>query len=454
MREDLAKVGPTDNDIVSASAVRTRRVLLLAHSYPPRPAIGAQRPLGLARYLHEFGWQPTVLTAKLQAPPPPIAPVVQTGYLDITAPFASMASTASIGATSEVTEHDSARGSVRRWLGRIVRTWMYFPDPQIGWYVPAIRVSVRLVEREPFDALISTSEPVTAHLIAGALKRKYPSLIWLADLRDLWTQNHYYKYGRIRRFLEAWLEMKTLGLADCLITVSQPLADTLQGRYQDKDVRTITNGFEPSDFCPNARKPGSKFSIVYTGSLYHGKRDPTLLFQALRVLLEQQLLDRSALEIQFYGPESPWLVGMVDEFGLHDIVKLPQQVSRSEALRKQQEATVLLLVNWNHPAEVGTYTGKVFEYLGARRPIIAVGGPKGVLAQLLAQTNAGQHFSEGEMEALREHLLDLYTTWRSTGMVPYSGDARVISQFTWRNVARQFAKVLDEYTRSERICAG
>jgi len=404
--------------------------------------------------LPEFGWEPTVLTAKLTGNPPPIAHVVQTDYWDITAPFKRTALASSTGTTREgVAQRDSQKGILRKRLRKLIWTWLYFPDPQIGWYLPAIRTATGLVESEPFDALVSTSSPVTAHLIARALKRKYPSLIWLADLRDLWTQNHYYKYGRVRRFVETWLERRTLSGADCLITVSHPLAVTLRSRYQDKDVRTITNGFEPNDFCPNRKKLSSKFTIVYTGNLYHGKRDPTLLFEALQALLEQQRLERSAVEVQFYGPECPWLVGLVDKFGFHDIVRLLQRVSRSEALRRQQEATVLLLVNWNHPAEAGTYTGKVFEYLGAQRPIVAIGGPKGVLSHLLDHTKAGRHFCQGEREALQRHLLDLYAAWRSMGMVPYGGNAQGIGRYTWRNVAQQFAQILDEYTRSERSCA-
>lgn len=425
----------------------SRTLLLLTYYYPPRLAIGSQRPLGLARHLPEFGWQPTVLTVKLPESPPPIVRVIPTKEWDITASSRRIVA----GDNKVVVCKDgfpvgTRKSLLRRSVGQLAQACLYFPDPQVGWYLPAIHSATSLLEKDSFDALISTSPPATAHLIASTLKRKHAQMVWLADLRDLWTQNHYYKYGRIRRSFETCLEKRTLGVADCIVTVSQPMADTLQSRYIGKDIHIVTNGFEPADFGDMCAEKSDKFTLVYTGSLYQGKRDPTLLFQAVRALLDQQQIERDKIAIQFYGPSAPWLVSLVEQFELGDIVDLPQPLSRSGALCKQQESTVLLLLNWNHPSEIGTYTGKVFEYLGAQRPIVAIGGPKGVLSQLLISTATGCHFGDGEQIALQMYLLELYIGWRSKGVVPYRGDDRAIEQYTWRSIARQFAQILDRYT--------
>jgi glycosyltransferase involved in cell wall biosynthesis len=213
---------------------------------------------------------------------------------------------------------------------------------------------------------------------------------WIADLRDLWTQNHYYQYTRIRKFVERRLELKTLHEADAIVTVSQPLAETLCKLHKNENIYSIPNGFDPEEVNSTPNVNFTKdFSITYTGQLYQGKRDPSKLFEALHSLLSEGKMNPNDIEVKYYGPKEDWLENDVECYGLQGIVNWYGVIPRNTALEKQRESQVLLLLLWDHPEDMGVYTGKIFEYLAAQRPILAIGGSKGVVKELLDDTNAG-----------------------------------------------------------------
>jgi hypothetical protein len=160
------------------------------------------------------------------------------------------------------------------------------------------------------------------------------------------------------------------------------LADTLKQCYRDKKVHTIINGFDPDLQNPGAGV-SDKFMIVYTGVLYQGKRDPEPLFQAISELIKSGKVCSSDVKIQFYGTDDEWLINDIKKYKLENVIKVCGSISREESILEQRKAQVLLLLTWNHPAEKGVYTGKLFDYLAARRPILALGIPGSVIEGLL-----------------------------------------------------------------------
>ncbi|HKA56842.1 MAG TPA: glycosyltransferase [Candidatus Binatia bacterium] len=321
---------------------------------------------------------------------------------------------------------------------------MNYPDPVKGWVPCALRAITEVGRRGRVDAILSTVPPVSCHLIARRAK-DILRCAWVADFRDLWTQNPYYPYGAVRRSVEERLERKTLRAADALVTVSAPLADLLRERYQSHPVHCIPNGFDPDEFSLGSYEPVQCFSITYTGSLYQGKRNPELLFTVIADLLRKGVLPRTAVQLHFYGPGDPWLLTLVERYGLKDVVTCHGLVPRGVSLRAQRTSQLLLLPRWDDPQEAGVYTGKVFEYLGARRPIIALGGPPGVVPDLLRETKAGVHVISKEQ--LRAFLTEAYGEFQRSGYVPYAGDETTINRYTHQEMAKKFARVLDTVTR-------
>jgi glycosyltransferase involved in cell wall biosynthesis len=225
---------------------------------------------------------------------------------------------------------------------KFVRQLVAFPDEERGWYGHAVEAASQLIDKGRIDAIISTSSPVTSHLIAKKLKQKY-GLPWIADLRDLWTQNHYSEKFKVIEFFERQLEIATLSQADALVTVSEPLVDALRDLHRNKDVHCITNGYDPDDFQVS---PGlvRKFTISYTGALYNGIRDPSMLFETVSDMIGRKRIDPDLIEIRFFGNRAEWLAEDVKKSGLENVVRIYGAVPRGEAISRQQESQLLLLL--------------------------------------------------------------------------------------------------------------
>jgi len=314
-----------------------------------------------------------------------------------------------------------------------------YPDEQKAWLPLAVDVGHELLRKERFDAMLSSSGPVTAHLIAKELKSR-TGIPWIADLRDLWTQNHCYPYRLLRKWFERRLELKTLMWADALVTVSEPCSKKLKLLHRGKPVFAIPNGFDPDEV--SSKTLTRDFTLTYTGQLYQGKQDPEPLLQAIRELIAEGVIDPTAIKVRFFGPTQYWLDQAVKKHGLEGIATQYGMVPRETALTKQRESQILLLFNWDDPRERGVYTGKVFEYLAAQRPILAIGGQRGVGTELLEETGAGVYASN--LVTLKEVLRLWYRECKLTGYVPYGGRDDQIAKYSHREMARKFAGVLND----------
>lgn len=315
-----------------------------------------------------------------------------------------------------------------------------YPDSISSWRKPAVQLGRSIVERNSCDAIISSSGPPTCNLIANDLKEEY-NLPWIADFRDLWTQNHNYRFSKFRRFFERRLEIGTLSQADALTTVSEPLTGNLKYLYPNKSIFSIPNGFDPDQ-----RNPGvplaKKFTITYTGYIYPGRQDPDPLFQALSSLISKGYLDPRDLSVDFYGYKYDWLDDNVKRFGLDDVVRINGSITREDAIEVQRRSHLLLLLTWNNKEERGIYTGKLFDYLAASRPILSVGMYGGVVEDLLKATGAGlQSKTEQDTEQIITYA---YNEYKSKNTVSYNGISSEIDKYSHIEMARKFAAILDD----------
>ena len=431
-----------------------RRVLLITYHYPPQSAIGGVRPRGLAKYLSEYGWKAIVLTPKIPGGERPEGSLIEVGNRD-----ALQDLKAKIGLNPHRQLHEQLRLPLSTkpnsrflhtqaidWLKR----WLIYPDFTKGWIPFALQAITEFAKHEHVDAILTTSPPESCHIV-GAQARKILVCPWIADFRDLWTQNlaqqkHSSLPFRVR------LEKKTLACADALVTVSAPWAERLRQRYPAKPIETITNGFDPDDFRRKPRELTRTFSITYAGQLYEGKRDPSLLFEVLGELMREQIVPSREVRLRFYGQVEPWLPPLISRYGLEEVVELNGVIGRDEALQREMESQMLLLLGWNDPKETGQHSGKLFEYFGAGRPILALGGSPGVLTEALEETKAGVHVQSKQQ--LRACIMEMYSEFRRDGQVGYHADPRAVEQYSHRQMARKFAEMLDRTVGSENSYRG
>ncbi|MGB6874142.1 MAG: glycosyltransferase [Dehalococcoidia bacterium] len=429
------------------------KVLIITYHFPPRPTVASLRPLGLARYLPEFGWEAVILTAALPGRPNPQFEVVQTPRRDsavlrwgkrlfkLDTEQNLMAQVAQLKIKLRIRSERSPLDILLAAIGEITA----YPDPQKGWRPYAVEAGEDILRQQNIKAMISTSPPVTSHIIAKELKGEF-KIPWVADFRDLWTQNYYYPYSPLRRKIERKLELKTLSAADVLVAISQPAADDLRSHHKQKPVHNIPNGFDPAEVNTTPRNLTDKFTITYTGNLYPGKQSPEPLFAALHDLISQGSINADDTEVRFYGPEAGWIDKQAERYGLTAIVRQLGIIPREIALNKQRESQLLLLLKWNDPKQRGAYSAKVFEYLAARRPVLAVGGFPDVVDQLLDETKAGVSGQTGE--DIKAVLLRLYQEYKLTGAVSYAGDEAETNKYSHREMAWRFAQALDSVSCS------
>jgi hypothetical protein len=411
---------------------------------------GSPRLRGLAKYLSDFGWQPLILTPFLRERPEFEVKVIETPYRDIfyRRIIASVKKRSNqkngfleqIGIRQSVREN---KGSLTRRLIMLAAAIGTFPDANGGWRPFAIKAGEEIIERENIDAIISVW-PITAHLVAKKLKRKY-NIPWIADFSHLWSQGYYYQYGPVRKSLDRKLEVKTLRYADTLTTISQFFVTKLKELHKQKSVYPITHGFDPTWAKNHSVSIMPKFTITYTGNVYQGKYKPSKLFAALKELIDEGAIDRKAVEVLFYGAEQGWLKKEIAHYALSDIVHQCGVVSHSASLQKQRKSQILLHLGWDDKNIKGFYTSKIFEYLAAQRPVLCVGGASAeVVRDLLRETKAGVYCLT--IEEIKDALYHFYLGYKREGKVSYNGDLEKVNKYSHREMARKYSEILDSLT--------
>jgi len=402
---------------------------------------------GLAKYLPEFGWQPLVITPPCPRQPNSGLRVIETGYRDASAFVGRLLGVKTGGEDLrkqvEARLGNSSRHPLLASLLTLGGAVINYPDSERGWKPFAVAEGGRIIREEDIAIIMSSSAPVTSHVVAAELKREW-GRPWLADLRDLWSQNHNYSYGPIRRLIDRSLETRTLAGADALLTVSQPWADRLTALHKGKTAYVVTHGFHPAEVNRPPCPLDDKFTITYTGTVY-ARHDPAKLLAALRALIAGGEVERDDVRVRFYGRHSARLDGEIARYGLGDVVKQYGHVSRDIALEKQRQSQLLLRMKWEDPGEHGAYSGKIFEYLAARRPIIATGGGEDVVSGLLKETGAG--ISAQTVNDIKKALQGLYKEYKQKGRVSYKGESAEVNEYSYRELARRLALILDGTAR-------
>jgi glycosyltransferase involved in cell wall biosynthesis len=375
-------------------------ILLVTQAFPPYNTSGAVRVGKLAAFLVSGGHDVRVLTARpLPYPeslPMPVAeraviwtrsadPLVLLQRLRRSQPPADTASRSAAGRT----------GLAQRIV--TMAAPLAIPEPQVGWYGSAVAAGRRLLRGWRPDAIYASALPFTAHLVAASLARdaKVP---WIAEFRDHFAGNPYSNLPGWRAPIDRWLERRVVRSAAACVTVSEPMAETLRNRHR-KPAIVVLNGYDSAD-QQMASVPGADdnrtLRIVYTGLIYPGRRDPSVLFAAVQSL--GQLTDR--VHVTFYGQDLRGVTDSAQRHGIAANVQVCSAIPYRESLSVQRRADVLLLLLWNDPREAGVFTGKLFEYVGAARPILAVGAESGVAANLIRSRGLGVAVADAQQIAV------------------------------------------------------
>lgn len=418
-----------------------KNVLIISHYYFDDRIIGSIRSRALSKYLPEHDWNPIIITTHGEINKVGGETYRQVEYLRYNSKFKELFH---INNTSNYFENNSEGENpfFMVFINKFIKLWSEFfiyPDEAKPWIKPVRKELTDIISSTKIDLIFSTSLPVTSHLIASEISKTY-NIPWVADFRDLWTQNHYFNHTKIRNLVEQRLEKKTIKNAAAITTVSAHLANQLFSMHKIKTYCIFT-GYDEKLIRENDNILNDKFTITYTGYLYEGRRDPEPLFQAIAYLIKNDMVDRKKIELQFIGEQTAWLTKLIRKYDLSDVVMTYNVVSREEAMKSQRSAQVLLIITWDNPLERGVIPGKFFDYLAAKRPVIHLGNKNTELSKIIDESGIGM--SADNADELIGIIRGFYNEYTETGNVVYKGDKSIIEQYSQEKMVSKFVNVFN-----------
>jgi hypothetical protein len=418
-----------------------RNILIIAYFYNDEKIIGSIRLRALVKYLPKLGWNPIVITSTSIINKVQSEQIFSVNSTDISKQWRKFLSVDENVSLKESRGLRDVKGG-NTLYDRAIKLWQecfLYPDAAKPWIQPTLAVIDNIVASNHIDLILSSSYPASSHIIASKVCKKY-NIPWVADFRDLWTQNCYYPWSPIRKICERNLELKTLKIASALTTVSHHLSRDLFS-FHKIETCAILNGFDDDIKNGGIQNVSKLFTIVYTGTLYQGKRDPEPLFKALNSLIQKGLVERKELDVQFFGEKSRWLTDEVNKYDLGDIIRINGSIPRDEALQQQRESQILLIIVESNPQTSGVLTGKIFDYISARRPVVHLGGIKCELSDLIREIGIGATVEDAE--GLESLLNSYYQEYKQNGIVKYHGDSEKIAKYSHFEMVKKFVNIFE-----------
>ncbi|MDR7334170.1 glycosyltransferase [Roseateles asaccharophilus] len=421
----------------------TRSLLFIAYLYPPFANSGTRRSLEFANHLPDCGWQPTVLT--LTSPKPRDLDVrlldeVRAGTRVLRAPHASERWARRVSAFAPASHRARVFDAVK-W--RLDELWTV-PDDCAMWRSEAVETALRAHRETPFDAILATGSPWTSFLVAHDVARR-TGLPYVLDYRDQWRSNGSLPWendSRLQRWLGPHLERRAASKAAAIVTVTPTLAEELKSHTCRSEIECVTNGFEPKDFADLPARPSDGLVRVSYAGVWRPGYGLDLLYRAVQRLKQAGAAGLSRLRVDVAGfPPGP-----AAEFGIQDVVHEQGRVTHTAALRLMMDADLVFLPVPNGFYARASLPGKLFEYLGSGRPILAAAPADSEVARVIEDVGGGRQIGPGDVEAAAAVLADLCAGRALSGFTAQRPER--LAAYTRAATARQLGGILDKAIQS------
>jgi glycosyltransferase involved in cell wall biosynthesis len=429
-----------------------KKVLIITYYWPPSGGSGVQRCLKFAGYLRHFGWEPVVLTVKN-----PDYPVSDESLLEEIPQMMEVLKVPAwepyrlyqflLGGKKDQTHIGFISGTIRTSLLQQLFIWIrgnfFIPDGRKYWIKPSVTFLSRYVSENQIDCILSSGPPHSAHLIAKKVSRKF-NIPWVADFRDPWTGVYYFSQMKlsmrsIRKHQR--LEREVLNTANSIVVVGETMKNDFE-KITNQRVEVIHNGYDHKDYENLNPLQDEKFSIGYTGMFFRDQ-NPSELWEALSELIEELPGFKDDLQLKFIGKIDAAVLAGIREVGLSKYLIHKDYVSHDRIPLLQSSMQILLLCI--NRIENASYilTGKVFEYLGAKRPVLAICPPDSDIARIIHSTGSGTVIPFYQKAALKEALSNYYHQFKSGRLEVNSSG---IEEYSRQNLTKKLAKLFDETT--------
>ncbi len=422
------------------------KVLLITYYWPPAGGPGVQRWLKFVKYFKEFGIEPIVYCPENPTYPmldTSLATEIPAGTTVLQRPIVEPYRWASLFSKKETKTISKGLIAAQQQQSLVQRILLYIrgnffiPDARKYWVRPSIMYLKKYIDDHGIDTIITTGPPHSIHLIGKGLKEAI-GVRWIADFRDPWTTIGYHtqlKLTEASMRKHQQLEKEVLTTADQLVVTSYTTQQEFKA-ITERPITVITNGYDQE--AVGAVAVDTKFTVAHIGSLLSG-RNPMQLWEVFYELTQSNAAFAAAFELQLVGAVSEEVLQSIDVAGLSDFVNVRGYVPHQEAIEIQRSAQVLLLIEIDSPDTRCIIPGKLFEYMIAKRPILAVGPSGADIAQLLDRTETGVFMTYDAKEAMKTTLLSYFDAYTRGNLVV---TPKGIERYSRRSLTEQMAALL------------
>lgn len=407
---------------------KPKKLLIVTYVFPPFAAVGVYRILKFCKYLPDFGITPVILTPGnpntmardegLMAQIPGYVPVYRTYTFEpfrwkaVAKPVQQPAAPAFSGQSVDTQPSLASR------VKQTIKQNLSIPDTSYFWSWTGLWTGLQAARQEKVDFILSSSPPHSVHLLASriASRTHKPHIV---DFRDLWTQNTSYhernlpdRLQRRDRKYEDRVLRRSAGITVNTETFKQQLLEKNPYLMNDR-IEVVTNGVDPDDFKEfvSSGTGESRFTLLYTGSLYGGHRNPDFFFEAVKQWLARRPELTSQVRLMFIGNWAPEHVSLIDRHGLGEVVVKRDWMPQREVLKETFAADLLLLFQGFDPALSAAIPRKLYEYMITNKPILAF-APPGEIPDLISKFQCGASLSTPEPEPIIAYLNQAFTDWK------------------------------------------
>ncbi|MES2322148.1 MAG: glycosyltransferase [Pseudomonadota bacterium] len=415
-----------------------KKVLFIAYLYPPIFNSGTRRSLEFVNHLPDHGWEPTVLTLQDPEPgscDPSLLDEVRPGTRVERAPYSGVSVARRLAPLLSRLVPPQRLVDAIAW--RTKRFWNV-PDECASWAPAAVARGIALHRATPFDAIYATGWPWTAFLVAEKISRA-TGVPFIVDYRDLWkpAEVAWDQATWLQRRINPLLEARVLRRAAGVIATTGAFLRLLPQDRLPRHQFAITNGFDEKDFGGAAAASAADgVRIVYTG-VWRPGYGPVDLYEAVKLLKAQGSPCLARLKIVMAG----FAPGRARDYGIEDHVEELGRVPHAEAIALMRGADALYLPVSKGVYEVASIPGKLFEYLGSRRPVLVSAQAGSEVAQVIAHTGGAVRLEPDDSVALAHAIEQLCLS--GPGAIFAPRDEAALQDYTRGRLTGKLALALD-----------
>jgi len=427
-----------------------KKVLIITYYWPPAGGIPVQRWLKFAKYLREYQWDPIIYTVSngdylkddsLLSEVPEGIEVIHRPILEPYRLYWLIASAKKKNRYGRVEMKPDQKATYFQKIALWLRGNVFIPDARRFWIGPSFRFLKKYLKTTKVDAIISTGPPHSMHIIGMKLFKEL-GIPWIADFRDPWTSMDYYQDLKLTGWADRkhrWLEQEVIRTASKVTVVGNAMKEEFEAKGS-KQVVVLHNGFDENDFKLSAPVLlDKKFSIVHVGSFFL-RRNPIALWEALSKLNEENHPMMDDLEIKLVGNVNESILGSINHFGLNNYLNLVAQKPYKEVLTDIHAAQLLLLPIDNFAGAKWVITGKVFEYLAVKRPILCIAPTDGDAAFVINSTESGKIFGFTDVNGIKKQLIQWYEEFRIGKL---NVNSKGIELYSRKGLTRELVAILN-----------